>query len=159
MPSDDAAFRQVLGHFPTGVTVVTAIDGDRPAGFAVGSFFSVSLRPALVGFCADKGARTWPAIRRAGSFCVNVLAHDQEALCRTMSATSGEDRFADVGWSPAASGSPLLDDVIAYVDCDIDAVHDAGDHEICVGRVRELAVVRQTAPLVFFRGGYGRFAS
>jgi 3-hydroxy-9,10-secoandrosta-1,3,5(10)-triene-9,17-dione monooxygenase reductase component len=155
---DPALFRQVLGHFPTGVTVITATGSEgRPAGFAVGSFFSVSLDPPLVGFCAGKSSSSWPGIRAAGAFCVNVLAEDQEAVCRAFSSKA-EDKFTGLGWSPAASGSPRLHDVLAWIDCDIEVVHDAGDHEICLGRVRELAVERETGPLLFYRGGYGRFA-
>jgi 3-hydroxy-9,10-secoandrosta-1,3,5(10)-triene-9,17-dione monooxygenase reductase component len=150
-------FRQVLGHFPTGVTVVTAVDDDQPVGLAVGSFFSVSLDPPLVAFCPDKRSSSWPVIQRTGRFCVNVLAEDQEAMSRQF-ATPGVDKFAGIGWSPTAGGgSPRLADVLAWVDCQIEAVHDAGDHEICVGRVLGLAVEREARPLVFYRGGYGRF--
>lgn len=158
MPDIDSAhFRQVLGHFPTGVTVITAIGSDgRPAGFAVGSFFSVSLEPALVGFCAGKSSTSWPDIRRAGAFCVNILAEDQEAVCRAF-ASKTEDKFVGLGWTPTSAGLPRLADVLAWIECDIDAVHDAGDHEICVGRVRELAVEREKGALLFYRGGYGRF--
>jgi 3-hydroxy-9,10-secoandrosta-1,3,5(10)-triene-9,17-dione monooxygenase reductase component len=158
MPEIDSAhFRQVLGHFPTGVTVITAIGAEgRPGGFAVGSFFSISLEPPLVGFCAGKSSTSWPGIRTAGAFCVNILAEDQEAVCRAFSSKA-EDKFAGLGWTPASSGSPKLDNVLAWIDCDIDTIHDAGDHEICVGRVRELSVDRETGPLLFFRGGYGRF--
>ena len=159
MPAIDSAhFRQVLGHFPTGVTVITATGSEgRPAGFAVGSFFSVSLDPPLVGFCAGKASSSWPGIRAAGAFCVNILAEDQEAVCRQFSSKV-DDKFTGLGWQPAASGSPRLADVLAWIDCDIEAVHDAGDHEICVGRVRELGVERENGPLLFYRGGYGRFA-
>jgi flavin reductase (DIM6/NTAB) family NADH-FMN oxidoreductase RutF len=158
MPDIDAAhYRQVLGHFPTGVTVITAIGSNgKPAGFAVGSFFSVSLDPPLVGFAAGKGSTSWPGIREAGSFCVNILAVDQEAVCRAFSSKA-EDKFEGLGWTPASSGSPKLADVLAWIDCDIDAVHDAGDHEICLGRVRELHVEREDGALLFYRGGYGRF--
>lgn len=154
---DAAHFREVLGHFPTGVTVITAMTyGGRLGGLAVGSFFSVSLDPPLVGFCAGKGSTSWPGIRAAGSFCANVLAEDQEEACRAM-ADKGGDKFAGLDWTPATSGSPKLADVLAFVDCDIEAIHDAGDHEICVGRVLQLAVERETRPLLFFRGGYGTF--
>lgn len=150
-------FRQVLGHFPTGVTVVTAIDGDTPVGLAVGSFFSVSLDPPLVGFCPDKQSSSWEVIRRSGRFCVNILADDQEGLSRQF-ATKGADKFLGVGWTPTADGgSPHLADVLAWIDCRIEAVHDAGDHELCIGRVAALAVEREGRPLVFYRGGYGRF--
>jgi 3-hydroxy-9,10-secoandrosta-1,3,5(10)-triene-9,17-dione monooxygenase reductase component len=154
---DAAHFRTVLGHFPTGVTVVTAMGDDGPAGLAVGSFFSVSLHPPLVGFCPNKASSNWPAIKAAGVFCVNILAEDQEDLCRVFAAKGG-DKFSGIGWHPSSTGSPRLNDVLAWIDCEIDAVHDAGDHEVCIGRVRELDVERhREGPLVFFRGGYGRF--
>jgi 3-hydroxy-9,10-secoandrosta-1,3,5(10)-triene-9,17-dione monooxygenase reductase component len=154
---DPDRFRQVLGHFPTGVTAVTAIGRDGgPVGFSVSSFFSVSLEPALVGFCAGKESSAWPAIRAARSFCVNVLAADQESVSRQLASRS--DRFEGLAWSPSPSGAPRLHDVLAWIDCDIDAVHDAGDHEICVARVRDLAVAREAGPLVYYRSGYGQFS-
>lgn len=158
---DTTQFRQVLGRFPTGVTVITAAPPDadsRPVGFAVGSFFSVSLEPALVGFCAAKSSSSWPGIRSAGAFCVNVLAEDQEEVCRQFS-TKGADKFAGLSWAPTATGSPRLANVLAWIDCDVDAVHDAGDHEICVGLVRELEFERESEPLLFYRSGYHRFSA
>ncbi len=152
----EALLRQVLGRFPTGVVVVTASDGAVPFGLSVNSFTSVSLDPPLIAFCADRRSGSWAAIRRSGAFCVNVLAEDQEAVSRAF-ATRGAEKFGGVGWSPAPSGSPLLDGVLAWIDCRIEAVHDGGDHEICVGRVDQLGVERDEGPLVFYRGGYGRF--
>ncbi len=152
----EALLRQVLGRFPTGVVVVTASDGAVPFGLSVNSFTSVSLDPPLIAFCADRRSGSWAAIRRSGAFCVNVLAEDQEAVSRVF-ATRGAEKFGGVGWSPAPSGSPLLDGVLAWIDCRIEAVHDGGDHEICVGRVDQLGVERDEGPLVFYRGGYGRF--
>ncbi len=152
----EALLRQVLGRFPTGVVVVTASDGAVPYGLSVNSFTSVSLDPPLIAFCADRRSESWAAIRRSGAFCVNVLAEDQEAVSRVF-ATRGAEKFGGVGWSPAPSGSPLLDGVLAWIDCRIEAVHDGGDHEICVGRVDHLGVERDEGPLVFYRGGYGRF--
>ena len=154
---DDALFRQVLGHFPTGVTVITGMHDGAPVGLAVGAFFSVSLDPPLVGWCPNKTSSSWPTIRDSGSFCVNILAEDQEVVCRSF-ASKDPDKFQGIGWEPAASGSPRLLDVVAWIDCDIETVHDAGDHELCIGRVRELQVEREIGPLLFFRGGYGRFA-
>lgn len=151
-----ARFRTVLGHFPTGVVVVTASGPDGPVGLSVNSFTSVSLEPPLVAFCAHRRSRSWAVIAEARAFCVNVLADDQEALSRVF-ATRGADKFSGVGWSPAPSGSPRLHDALAWIDCRVDAVHDAGDHQICVGRVGELDVGRGGGPLVFYRGGYGRF--
>ncbi|HEV2767299.1 MAG TPA: flavin reductase family protein [Acidimicrobiales bacterium] len=152
----EALLRQVLGRFPTGVVVVTASDGVVPYGLSVNSFTSVSLDPPLIAFCADRRSGSWAAIRRSGAFCVNVLAEDQEAVSRVF-ATRGAEKFGGVGWSPAPSGSPLLDGVLAWMDCRIETVHDGGDHEICVGRVDQLGVERDEGPLVFYRGGYGRF--
>jgi 3-hydroxy-9,10-secoandrosta-1,3,5(10)-triene-9,17-dione monooxygenase reductase component len=144
-------FRRVLGHFLTGVAVVSAMDGNEPVGLAIGSFFSISLDPPLVGFCAANSSSTWPVIKRSGRFCVNVLAADQEAVCRKFART-GTDKFDGVGWAASGGGCPRIDDVIAWIDCDIETVHVAGDHEICVGRVRALGDGRRSGPLAFFRG-------
>lgn len=153
---DRVSFRTVLGRFATGVTVVTATD-ETPVGLSVGAFFSVSLDPPLVGFCVRRASRTWPRIQAAGTFCVNVLAADQEEVSRRF-ATTGFDRFEGVDWAPTATGAPKLDGSIAWIECDIDAVHEAGDHDICVGRVLDLGVEEdEGGPLVFFRGGYGTF--
>ena len=158
-PIDESRFRQVLGHFPTGVTVIAAKSDDEPAvGLAVGSFFSVSLDPPLVGFCPGKSSSSWPKIESTGHFCVNILADDQEDVARVF-AGKGEDKFQSVGWKPAGTGSPVIRDVLAWIDCAIEDVHDAGDHYIVTGRVHELKVEREGRPLVFFRGGYGSFES
>src|SRR5581483_6869558 len=156
---DAGKFRKVLGHFPTGVAVVTGVDSDgHPAGMAVGSFSSVSLDPPLVAFMPDKSSSSWPKFRDSGSFCVNILGAEQEAVCRTF-ATRGGDKFAELSWQPASSGAPILDGVLAWIDCDTEVVHEAGDHYIVIGRVRELEIGTPALPLVFFQGGYGRFSS
>jgi 3-hydroxy-9,10-secoandrosta-1,3,5(10)-triene-9,17-dione monooxygenase reductase component len=154
---DSARFRQVLGHFTTGVTVITATTEDGPVGLAVGSFASVSLEPPLVGFFADNGSTSWPKIQGTGSFCVNILGEHQEEVCRRF-ASKEPDKFAGLGWTKTATGSPLLDGVIAWIDCDIDQVIAAGDHVLVVGAVRDLEVGHDGPPLLFFRGGYGKFA-
>jgi 3-hydroxy-9,10-secoandrosta-1,3,5(10)-triene-9,17-dione monooxygenase reductase component len=153
---DSARFRQVLGHFVTGVTVITAVHDGEPAGLAVNSFTSLSLEPPLVAFCAAKSSTTWPSIQAAGRFCVNILAEDQEDVSRLF-ATRGADKFRGMGWRPAESGSPILAGVLAWIDCVTDVEHDGGDHLIVVGRVLDVGVPREQKPLVFFRGGYGRF--
>lgn len=156
---DEAHYRQVLGHFPTGVTVITAATPDGPVGLAVGSFFSVSLDPPLVAFCAGKTSNSYPRIQTTGHFTVNVLAEDQEDVCRVF-ASKAPDKFAGIGYRPApATGAPIITDVLAWIECEIDAVHEAGDHWIVVGRVLDLGVVHEGGPLVFFRGGYGRYSS
>jgi 3-hydroxy-9,10-secoandrosta-1,3,5(10)-triene-9,17-dione monooxygenase reductase component len=157
LPFDEARFRQVLGHFTTGVTVVTASGPDGPVGLAVGSFASVSLDPPLVGFFPDRSSSSWPKIESSGHFCVNVLAEAQEDVCRRF-ASKGEEKFRGLGWHEASSGAPVLDGVLAWIDCDIESVTEAGDHWFVLGRVRDLAVVHDGPPLLFFRGGYGRFA-
>jgi flavin reductase (DIM6/NTAB) family NADH-FMN oxidoreductase RutF/DNA-binding IclR family transcriptional regulator len=159
MDLDPQKFRSVLGHFPTGVAVVTGLDADgKPAGMAVGSFTSVSLDPPLVAFMPDKSSSSWPKFRDSGAFCVNILGAEQESVCRTF-ATRGGDKFAELTWRPAGSGAPILDGVLAWIDCDTDVVHEAGDHFIVIGRVRELDIGTPALPLVFFQGGYGRFSS
>jgi flavin reductase (DIM6/NTAB) family NADH-FMN oxidoreductase RutF/DNA-binding IclR family transcriptional regulator len=151
-------FRRVLGQYPTGVCIVTAIGSDgRAVGMSVGSFTSLSLDPPLVVFMPDKGSSSWPKIRRATSFCVNVLAAGQESLCRQFAAKL-PDKFVGVSWHPAGSGAPIIDGVVAWIDCDLERVDDGGDHEIAVGRVRALDVGESALPLLFFRGGYGRFS-
>ena len=161
-PQDDAAgvdeahFRQVLGHFPTGVTVVTAMNDGTPVGLAVGSFTSVSLDPPLVLFCPAKTSSSWNHIERAGAFCVNILGENQEDVSRVF-AGKGEDKFQGLGWKMGAVGAPIINDVLAWIDCRIETVHDGGDHHLVVGRVKELGIGHEGRPLVFFRGGYGRF--
>lgn len=151
---DSARFRQVLGHFPTGVCVVSAIEGGTPVGMAIGSFFSVSLDPPLVGFCAGRSSSTWPRLRAAGGFCINVLADDQEGVSRVF-ASKDPDKFAGIGWEPSPLGSPRIDGALAWIDCALETTHEAGDHDIAIGAVHDLAVAREGNPLVFFRGGYG----
>jgi 3-hydroxy-9,10-secoandrosta-1,3,5(10)-triene-9,17-dione monooxygenase reductase component len=155
---DSATYRTVLGHFATGVTIVTALDGDEPVGMACNSFTSVSLDPPLVLFCAAKNSSTWPQMQRAQRFAVNVLDEDAEAVCRIF-ATKGVDRFEGVTHHRAATGAPILADALAYIDCETEVEHDAGDHVIVVGRVVELGYASEGKPLLFYRGGYGRFES
>lgn len=150
---DQAVYRQVLGHFPTGVAIVAS---PGPVGTAIGSFFSISIEPPLVGFCIGTTSSSWPGIRDSGVFCVSVLAEDQEGVCRAF-ATSGADKFSGLGYTAMGSGSPRINDSIAWIDCDIETVHEAGDHDIVIGRIRELGIEREEGPLLFFRGGYGKF--
>jgi len=150
---DSATFRRVLGHYPTGVCVVTAVEADgAPVAMVVGSFTSVSLDPPLVAFFPAKSSTSWPRIQAVGKFCVNVLASDQLPLCRQI-AMPGTDKFAGIAHRASANGSPILDDVVAWIDCDIADVQITGDHYLVLGRVRELGTEKTTAaPLVFFQG-------
>jgi flavin reductase (DIM6/NTAB) family NADH-FMN oxidoreductase RutF len=155
---DQARFRKVLGHFPTGVTVVTGFDGDEPSGLTIGSFTSVSLDPPLVGFLPAKDSDSWPGMAPFGEFCVNVLGAEQEELCWRF-ARIGGGRFAGVGWHAAPSGAPILDGAIAWIDCTMESVFEMGDHWFVLGRVIALDHVEdyEVHPLLFFRGSLGRF--
>jgi 3-hydroxy-9,10-secoandrosta-1,3,5(10)-triene-9,17-dione monooxygenase reductase component len=155
--TDQRHFRNVLGHFCSGVTAITSMDDGEPVGFACQSFAALSLDPPLVSFSPSRTSTTWPRIERTGRFCVNVLAEEQEELCRRF-AVSGGDKFGDVAWHHSPLGSPILAGVLAWVDCEIDTVVDAGDHVIVIGRVRDLSVHTGSRPLLFFRGGYERIA-
>ena len=147
-------FRDVLGRFASGVTVVTTMSGDEPVGMTCQSFSSVSLDPPLVLFVPAKTSRAWPLMQRAGKFCVNFLAAHQADLSNTM-ASRGNEKFAGVGWRPSAvSGSPVLDGVLGYVDCSIHSVHEAGDHYVVMGRVLELVASEAEKPLLFYQGKY-----
>ena len=152
-------FRDVLGRFATGVTVVTALSqsggGGVPVGMTCQSFMSVSLDPQLVVFSPAKTSRAWPLIQRSGAYCVNLLAADQVDLSNRMAAR-GIDKFADVAWSPSPeTGSPLLDGITGYVDCRIHTVHEAGDHWLVVGRVVDLDATDVPHALTFHDGHYG----
>lgn len=154
---DQARFKEVLGHFPTGVTVVTAMEEGNPVGFTCQTFTSLSLEPPMVALAPAKTSTSWPRIARAGAFCVNILASDQEALCRDF-AVSGGDKFAGVGWRPGTLGAPVLEGVLAWVECFLGAIHDAGDHELVTGSVVSMGS-REGRPLVFYRSGFGTFSS
>jgi 3-hydroxy-9,10-secoandrosta-1,3,5(10)-triene-9,17-dione monooxygenase reductase component len=147
-------FREVLSAFATGVTVVTANDGGEMVGMSANSFTSVSLDPPLVAFCAAHTSATYPRLRQAGHFSVNVLAEDQADLAKLFSQRN-VDRFESVAWRQARSGGTMLEGVLAWLHCAIDAEHEAGDHVIVVGRVLDLEVFADRRPLLFFRGAYG----
>jgi 3-hydroxy-9,10-secoandrosta-1,3,5(10)-triene-9,17-dione monooxygenase reductase component len=153
----EAEFRRVLGHFPTGVVAVTAYD-DEPVGVAIGSFSSISLQPALVGFFIDRDSTTFPRIQRAGSFAVNVLAHDQSQVC-ALFGTKSADRFAEVSWTAGRAGAPLLDEALAWIECDIADMTTIGDHHLVIGAVRSLSAADGRAPLIFYGGGFHGLAS
>jgi 3-hydroxy-9,10-secoandrosta-1,3,5(10)-triene-9,17-dione monooxygenase reductase component len=152
---DPRTMRDVLGHFASGVTVVTAQGDDGgPIGFTCQSFSSLSLDPPLVVIAPARTSRTWPRLRALGRFCVNVLAEDQTALS-TRFARSTADKFAGVSWRPSSQGQPVLDDVVAWIDCELWAEYDGGDHTLVVARVLDLGANPARRPLLFHRGTYG----
>ena len=154
---DQARFREVLGHFATGVTIVTALEEGEPVGFSCQSFAALSLDPPMVVLAPARSSTSWPRIRAAGSFCVNILNEHQEAVCRAF-AISGGDKFSGVGWRPGITGAPVIDGALAVVECQLGEIFDGGDHEIVTGLVVALEV-GEGGPLLFYRGGFGRFVS
>jgi 3-hydroxy-9,10-secoandrosta-1,3,5(10)-triene-9,17-dione monooxygenase reductase component len=151
------ALREVMGHFATGVTVVTAMHGSRPVGFTCQSFVSLSLDPPLIAIAPSKASTSWPRIREADSFCVNVLAESQAELCLSF-ARSGGDKFAGIEWAPGSTGAPVLRRSLAWVECSLEAAHDAGDHELVIGRVRGISS-GEGAPLLFYRSRLTRLTA
>jgi len=146
------ALRSVLGHFASGVTVVTGGERGSPAGFTCQGFSSLSLDPPLIVVFPQRSSRSWADIARAGRFCVNVLSEDQDRLSAGF-ARSGTDKFAGVEWTPSPLGSPILAGVSAWIDCELVDVHPGGDHFIVVGAVRDCDAVGGS-PLVFHCGQY-----
>jgi 3-hydroxy-9,10-secoandrosta-1,3,5(10)-triene-9,17-dione monooxygenase reductase component len=156
---DEATFRQVLARFATGVVVVTGATESGPAGLTCQSFSSLSLDPPLVLLSTARTSTTWPRIAATGRFAVNVLAADQQDIS-TRFAVSGGDKFAGLRWRSGALGNPLVDGAIAHVECDVQALHDGGDHEIVVGRVRAIEApgLDSGSPLVYYRSRYRALA-
>jgi 3-hydroxy-9,10-secoandrosta-1,3,5(10)-triene-9,17-dione monooxygenase reductase component len=151
------AMRTVLGHFCTGVAVITGHDGDRPVGFACQSVTSVSLDPPYVSFCPAHTSSSWPAIRATGRLCINILCDDQHELCAQF-ACAGGDKFAGVGWNRGRNGAPVFHGALASIEADLEFEHGAGDHTIVVARVTGLSASEGRRPLLFYRGEYGGFA-
>ena len=153
---DGQTFRRILGHYPTGVCAITSMGGAEPIGMIVGSFTSVSLDPPLVAFLPDRKSTSWPKVEATGRFCVNVLSDRQLQLCNTLSSKS-ENKFDAVPYRLSPGGLPIVEGVVAWVECRLFAVHEAGDHYIAIGRVEALDVEHADRPLLFFQGGYGSF--
>lgn len=149
---DIAHFKEVVGHYVTGVVVVSATSSEGPAGFTCQTFGSLSLEPMLVTFSARRESRSWPKVRDAKLVGINILSSEQEALARVF-ATSGIDKFEGVGWSKGPGGTPLLDGALAHLEGTIEAVSTHGDHEVVVVRV-EYASSHAGSPLIYYRGGF-----
>jgi flavin reductase (DIM6/NTAB) family NADH-FMN oxidoreductase RutF len=157
---DSRHFRAVLGHFPTGVTIVTGLAAGQPVGFTIGSFTSISLDPPLVGFFPQTDSETWAAMAPYGHFCVNVLRSHQADLCWRFAKTGETDgRFDELEWRPSATGCPVIEGVGAWIDCDIADSIVLGDHYLVVGAVVGLDHhAEPPVPLVFYRGALGGFS-
>jgi flavin reductase (DIM6/NTAB) family NADH-FMN oxidoreductase RutF len=151
---DPSSFRQLMGRFATGVTVVTVASPEgTPSGVTVNSFSSVSLDPPLVSVCIDRGADMHAALTGASGFVVNILRSNQESISRRF-AESRPDRFEGVGYRLSSEGHPILEGVLAHIECAAHASVEAGDHSVFLGRAVGGAS-DDGAPLLFYRGGYG----
>jgi 3-hydroxy-9,10-secoandrosta-1,3,5(10)-triene-9,17-dione monooxygenase reductase component len=156
MPEADAdsqRFRQVLGHFATGVTVITGMHEAQPAGFACQAFAALSLEPPLVLFCPSKSSGTWPRIARIGDLGVNVLSSGQRDLARRF-GVSAADKFDGVDWQPGPNGAPILAGVLTWAACSVQTVHEAGDHYLVIASVTHLGDSVAGDPLLFYRGRF-----
>ena len=145
--------RHVLGHFASGLTVITAATDQGPAGFTCQSFASLSLDPALVIFSPARTSSTWPLLRQTGRFTVNILPAGHQHLAAQF-ARSGADKFAGVDYTASPLGNPVLDQALAWVDCELHEEYDGGDHTIVVGAVRALGARDGAEPRLVFKGGY-----
>jgi|SRR5208282_861343 len=153
MPIEKNELRRVMGHFATGVTVITTFrKSGEMHGLTANAFTSVSLVPPLLLICVDKKAESYACFDETRAFTVNILASDQEDLSRKF-AVSGGQKFDGVSYHIGANGAPILAGSVGYIECKVTAAHDGGDHTIYVGEI-EQAETRETKPLLFFRGGY-----
>lgn len=152
MPIDDARFRQAMGYFASGVTVVTTEHAGRLYGMTVSSFCSLSLHPPLVLICIDQTVSTHAGIAAAGRFVINILEKRQEHISRRF-ASRDDEKFIGVAWHAGRLGLPVLDDVLAVIECNLHAALPGGDHTIFVGEVVD-AVVYEGSPLLYYRRGY-----
>lgn len=152
---DPRAFRDALGHFASGVTIISGIDDEGPIGFTCQSFYSVSMDPPLISFSVMTNSTTYPRIRETGRFAVNVLSRDQHDVSSQF-ARKGADKWAGISWTPTSRGNPAIHDTLMWLDCDIWAEHEAGDHYIVIGQVTEMSPAewRRHEPLLFFKGAY-----
>ena len=157
MTIDQRLFRDAMGRFATGVTIVTTVVDGRPHGITANSFSSVSLDPPLVLFCLGCSSTNFDAFMSADCFAVNILSGEQQALSTRFAVHEG-DRFEGVAWSCWVTGAPILGDVVCAADCVLDARHAAGDHVVIVGRVRRVEILSETPPLLYYWGGYARVA-
>jgi flavin reductase (DIM6/NTAB) family NADH-FMN oxidoreductase RutF len=156
-----AEFREAMGHFATGVTVVTSVDSHgEPVGTTANAVSSLSLDPPLVLVCFDRSSLTLAAIGSHGAFAVNMLAAPQQQLSANFARRGFAAVWDGVGHRPGFTGSPRLHDVLAVVECTLEYRLPGGDHEIVAGRVRDVEVAADgTAPLLYWRGGYAALGS
>jgi flavin-dependent trigonelline monooxygenase, reductase component len=157
VPIEKNELRRAMGHFATGVTVITTRDEEeQPFGLTANAISSLSLVPPLILICVDKGADTYPYFARSKVFAVNILSEDQETISRRF-ATSGIEKFEGIGYHKNEMGCAILEEAVGHLDCRIVNSFDAGDHTIYVGEVDAVGLT-EVPPLLFFRGGYCKLA-
>lgn len=153
-------FRRVMGHFVTGVTVISALDGERPLGITVNALSSVSLDPPLVMVALDRRRFLTPVVRAAGRYAVNILSEEQQALSDCFAGAPvvpGREAFCGAAWHPGQTGLPLIDGAIATLECTVVETFSAGDHDLFIGRVDVLAgETHHPMPLLYYRRQYLR---
>jgi flavin reductase (DIM6/NTAB) family NADH-FMN oxidoreductase RutF len=149
--TDSAEFRNALGCFATGVTIVTCWDGLAPKGIIANSFASVSLVPPLVLWSPAKASRRYDAFVKAEEFSIHILAQDQKHLCDAF--LHNDTPFDDLEWHSDARGVPIISTCLARFDCHLQAQHDGGDHTILLGHVDHYQA-KEGVPLVFSQGAY-----
>jgi flavin reductase (DIM6/NTAB) family NADH-FMN oxidoreductase RutF len=153
MPIERNELRRVMGHFATGVTVITTISKQgAPFGLTANAFMSVSLEPPLLLISVDRKAESFPHFEESKVFTVNILRDDQESVSRRF-AVSGGNKFEGVAYHVGGNGVPILEGTLAHVECRLYAAHDGGDHILYLGEIQE-AETREGKPLLFYRGGY-----
>ena len=156
MSIDAAAFKKGMRHLAASVTLITTRHLDRRGGLTATAVCSVSAEPPQLLACVNRRSETHRVIDQSGVFAINVLASDQQELCDRFAA-KGADKFVGLPYELSTNGSPVLGDVVAWIDCNLHAVYEAGDHYIALGEVVELETVRADRPLLFFQGKYGEF--
>ena len=154
------SFREALGHYASGITVITSHVDDEPIGFTCQSFYSVSMSPPLVSFSVMASSASYPRIRQAGRFAVNILSGEQVAISNQF-ARKGTDKWHGVDWQPSPLGNPVIAGSLHWLDCEIHAEHVAGDHLIVIGEVKALNLqeAAATQPLLYFKGQYCNLAA
>lgn len=148
---DSREFRNTLGHFATGVTVITTTNGRENIGLTANAFSSLSLEPPLILVCIDKQARSIEAFKKDRPFVVNILQQGQEADCWGF-AKRGQDKFADADYTLSEDGVPVLQGNLATLECNVDEIFEGGDHYIITGKVKKANYDKEKNPLLFFRG-------
>ncbi len=152
-PVSSEEFRRACGRFPTGVTIATVLDANsQPHGLTVSSFTSVSLEPPLISICLGHAVSLIDTFRAASFFGINVLGEEQQSLSELF-ARKGQDRFQGIAWTPGENGAPLIDGVLAAIECQVEQRIPVGDHDILIGRMVATRV-RDGAPLLHFSGAY-----